>query len=160
MNLPFLHLRKDHKKKEMLRRKKEQRVKMEKPGSRHYTWLRRMADKESRSASEHILTVGRAVSQNSPNSLKSTCWSYWVVTLHVVAQEQWARKGVSFPLSVGLVRGAILESTCLTLSAGNTLWDLAHTVLHTSLVSSQKQKETLDLNVKHLNAFSKQQVQE
>jgi len=111
---------------EKLRRRKEKKVETEEPGSRRLAWLRRMADGESRSASEHILTVGRAVFQNSPNSLKSTCWSYWVVTLHVVAQEQWAHKGVSFSLSVELVRGAILDFIYLHFHCCKTPWDVPH----------------------------------
>lgn len=55
-----------------------------------------------------------------PNSLKWTCWSYWVVTLHLVAQKQRAHKGVSAPISAGLVRGAILEPLSLILTTGKT----------------------------------------
>lgn len=62
-----------------------------------------------RNASEQILTVGRAVSQNSPNGPELTCSSYWVVTQHVVTQEQPTHRGVSSDPSAGLVRGTILE---------------------------------------------------
>lgn len=64
---------------------------------------------ERPNALEQILTVGRAVSQNSPNGLELTCSSYWVVTQHVVTQEQPTHRGVSSDPSAGLVRGTILE---------------------------------------------------
>lgn len=64
---------------------------------------------EGPNASEQILTVGRAVSQNSPNGPESTCSSYWVVTQHVVTREQPTHSGVSSDPSAGLVRGTILE---------------------------------------------------
>lgn len=112
-----------------------------------------MADGESPSASEHILTVGQAVSQNSPNSLKSTCWSYWVVTLHVVAQEQWAHKGVSFPLSAGLVRGAILEPLCLHSRCCKTPRGAPHTLWNSASWWKAIRGKLLDFKYKSVNVF-------
>lgn len=50
---------------------------------------------EPGNASEQSLTVGRAVSQKAPNGSELTCLSYWVVTQHVVTQEQPTHRGVS-----------------------------------------------------------------
>lgn len=55
---------------------------------------------EPANSSEHILTVGRAVSQNSPNGPELTCSGYWVVTQHAVTQEQPTHRGVSSAASL------------------------------------------------------------